>query len=501
MLLMLTLQPALAERVRALVQLDEQGLHLLDAVRVEGEARALGPTVQGDVRVLDEQGRVLGQAGVPDFRERSALGRDGHEGELVRLSSASGWVEVDWPEGAARIDLEGQQLAPRVPPPGAAVAVLESGSDEARLDMVFLGDGYTAAEQDLYAADVQRMTDYLLSIDPYGSYSGLFNVWRVDAPSADSGVDHPSQAVYRDTAYGCYYDCGGIERLICCQDSLVLNEVEAALPGADGILVLINDPQYGGAGGFSYATSYTDGRTGEQVAAHELGHSLVGLWDEYSYGVDYSGEGPNCARDGDEPPWSHWLDVDGVDAFKPCSYTSLHRPTQYDCMMNSLQDDYCPVCREQAVLAIYEQIPGLVAQVSPDQGAVDVRGVTRFEATLLGPDDGSLEAHWLLDGVEVGAGPELDLPGCDEGERSLKLSVWDPTEWVRADPAGLLQDEATWTLQCHGQVDTDELDSGSPARPRAGGGGPCGCMGLPDPRSIGLFGAILVAVLGLRRLN
>ena len=55
-------------------------------------------------------------------------------------------------------------LLPRVPPPGTATAVIESGDSTERLDMVFLGDGYTADELANFAADVDRMAAYMLSI-------------------------------------------------------------------------------------------------------------------------------------------------------------------------------------------------------------------------------------------------------------------------------------------------------------------------------------------------
>ena len=148
--------------------------------------------------------------------------------------------------------------------------------------------------------------------------------------SAESGASHyeSTPQVIRDTAYNCYYGCAGIDRLICCNDSEVVAEVNALIPEADGIMVLVNDPVYGGSGGFTYATSYTEGETGEMVASHELGHSLIGLWDEYDYGYNagYNG-GPNCSAEGDGSAWAHWLDKGEVDAFLPVhTETCIVRP-------------------------------------------------------------------------------------------------------------------------------------------------------------------------------
>ena len=328
--------------------------------------------------------------------------------------------------------------------------------------MVFLGDGYAAAELDLFAADVDRMAASMLSIEPYGAYADLFNVWRVDQASAESGVSHydGGRSEPRDTAYGCYYGCGGIDRLVCCDDAAVMGEVAESVPGADGVMVLVNDPTYGGSGGYQYATSYTDGRVGEQVVVHELGHSLVGLGDEYNYGASTSyPPRPNCADDPEAPPWTAWLDVEGVSVTAVCGYTNHYRPTDNGCMMRSLRDDYCVVCREQAVLSVYGALPSILATVEPAPGSLTLpESGQAFAATVLGDDPARFEAVWLLDGEPVGDGLTFALDGCDRGG-TLELAVQDPTPWVRLDPAGLLVDGATWTLEgCGGSDGADGAD-------------------------------------------
>ena len=78
--------------------------------------------------------------------------------------------------------------------------------------MVFLGDGYIEGELDVFARDVDRISEYMFNeIEPYGSYSTAFNIWRIDRASPESGASHYEwnpQAI-RDTAYGCYYGCAG----------------------------------------------------------------------------------------------------------------------------------------------------------------------------------------------------------------------------------------------------------------------------------------------------
>ncbi|MCP4810458.1 MAG: hypothetical protein GY913_20205 [Proteobacteria bacterium] len=464
-----------ATSVRALVSIDDEGAHLVDAVVVEQDPRAPrgGPGL-GEFLFVDSANGPVRFTEVPDPRHRSVVG----EHDAVVLERAHALVWLEWPDDARELRLGEDTLVPRSPPP--AEAVQESGPTDERLDMVFLGDGYTADELDTFAEDVDRITEHMLSIEPYGAYPEVFNVWRVDQASEDSGVSHyeGSSQVERDTAYGCFYGCGGISRLICCDDDLVLNEVLDEVPGADGVMVLINDPMYGGAGGFEYATSYTEDPTGSQVAVHELGHSLVGLWDEYSYGQAWNQgpEAPNCTRE-DEPPWTQWLGEDGVDAFVPCSYTNYERPTEGDCMMNTLRDDYCPVCREQAVLAIYGALPGLVVDSWGGEGS--------FGVELIHPD---LDVTWTLGDEVVGSGTEITLDPCVE--TTLIAAVSDPTEWVRADPDGLLSEEVTWSVECSAVKPAPDPD---PTKPD------CGCA---STRTVPLlWGLAALAALVRRRLH
>ena len=408
----------------------------------------------------------------------------------------------------------------RPPAPEGAVEVSVSGDADERLDMLFLADGYTAGELDTFADDVDALSAYLIAIAPYEDYTGLVNVWRVDAVSNVSGAGTSGTPL--DTAFGCYYYCGGIERLLCCNDSKVVSAINEYLPDADGVLVVVNSDKYGGAGGTTYGTSYT-GTYAQQVAAHEIGHSLIGLWDEYSYGYAGSGsDGPNCSSSDDGSAWEQWLDESGVSAFEVCSYTNFYRPTNNGCMMNSLQDQYCPVCRELVVQQIYKRLPALIVNPVPAEDAVEMapEGSLSFSATALGPDDGSMEWSWAVDGVESGTAQTFDLSGCT-ADLEVSLTVRDPTAYVRVDPNGDLEDTHTWSVTC-GEPGSDDggsdggddgvADDGSGDGDGAGGVGDdggldedddistssCGCAAPMAPASLALLLPVLLGV-GRRR--
>ncbi|MCB9681743.1 MAG: hypothetical protein H6733_09750 [Alphaproteobacteria bacterium] len=453
--------------VDVLLDLDDAGAHLTLARMAQAPAVAppMGPVI-GTAEVLDAAGHVLVQVAIPDMRLTSVIDPDGDHGDHVILDRTMARVTVPWPEGADRIRV-GTDTA--VPGPalqltgGAPLAtqVVGTGPSSERLDLIFLGDGYTAAEAATFEADVDRMVAHVLSIEPYASYADLFNIWRYFHASNESGADHPelTPPVYRSTTYGCAYNCNSTVRLICCNSSSLVLDAAMALPGAEGIVVLVNDSTYGGSGGSTYASSYT-GSLGPEVTAHEMGHSLLGLWDEYSYGVSATTSGgPNCESNAATPRWSWWLGTNGVGAYQPCSYTNLYRPTTNACMMNLLQDQYCSVCAEYAVRQIYGRLPGILSQTTPPAGSVTVTSTTPFSATTIaGALAGSRwTSTWRLDGATVATTPTYDLDPClvGPGTHTLTLEVGDPTAYVRSDPTGLLEDSAAWTVSTTCLTDDD----------------------------------------------
>ena len=69
------------------------------------------------------------------------------------------------------------------------------------IDMVFMGDGYTAANfaQGKYAADIGSAIEGLFEVEPYKTYRNWFNVYVVNAISVESGIgtnDVPKNTVF-----------------------------------------------------------------------------------------------------------------------------------------------------------------------------------------------------------------------------------------------------------------------------------------------------------------
>lgn len=446
---------ALAGVVQLEVEVGPDGTHIRDAIFVEG----LADDRPGPIDVRDVSGRVLRSVGTPDPRHRSIAYPDG-TGDSAVLERGVVSVRVDWPDGADHFSAYGQVIRPRPAPPPAAIPVLESGAPTERLDLVFLGDGYTDQQDGRFANHVNAVVEHLLEIEPFNRYQDLFNVWRVPIGGGGSIGQNGAPA---SSALGCYYGCGGIERLVCCNGPVVSTAAQA-VPGYDGVLVLVNDTRYGGSGGVDFAVSYTGGPFALQVAAHEMGHTLFALWDEYSYGTTFGGgNGPNCAANANDTPWEDWVGTQGVGAFATCSYTNYYRPTDGSCMMNFIeQPAYCPVCREHAVRMLHSRIPTFAPNltVPPGTSITLVEGDERVDISFDAVGDASRYTYaWTLNGEVIHTGASLSVRDCSDYVGELSLEIRHETAWVRSDPRGdLIEVIGPWYLDTPGEGCASSID-------------------------------------------
>lgn len=183
----------------------------------------------------------------------------------------------------------------------AATTLINNGPANNRMDYVFVGDGYTAAEMDKWRADAQLIINGFMADPLFSANRAGMNVHRVDIASNQSGVDEPDKGIYRDTAMDGNFNCYNIERLLCVDEQKTLRIVGSVLAPdqRDVIIVISNSTRYGGSGG-SVATLSMNAQSVE-VALHEIGHTAFALADEYEYGTcDLSAEPTegNVSRNG-----------------------------------------------------------------------------------------------------------------------------------------------------------------------------------------------------------
>jgi len=188
---------------------------------------------------------------------------------------------------------------------------IENGNAENHVDIVILGDGYTAAEMDKFHKDIATLTDELFTVEPYKSRKADFNVRAVETPSAASGVNKPHPGVFSRTPLSMSYGAFDSERYALSYDNRTIRDVAATVP-YDYMFILINERTYGGGGIFNlYSTVAADNKFSRYIFVHEFGHSFAALADEY-YTSDVSYQTPEITVEPWEPNVTALFDPAGL---------------------------------------------------------------------------------------------------------------------------------------------------------------------------------------------
>jgi len=169
----------------------------------------------------------------------------------------------------------------RPPSPGALLELQKMGDPATKVDLLVLGDGYTAAERGKFEQDARRFMEALFSTSPFREHQKDFNVWGLCPAAEESGVSRPSGGIYRRSPVGASYDTFGTERYVLTMENRALRDVASFAP-YEFIEILVNGATYGGGGIFNqYATVAIDNRWAGYVGVHEFGHQFGALADEY----------------------------------------------------------------------------------------------------------------------------------------------------------------------------------------------------------------------------
>lgn len=343
------------------------------------------------------------------------------------------------------------------------VTLVDNGPTSNRVDLVFVGDGYTAPELGAYASDVDSIVPVFFAKVPLDEYSSHFNVHRVDVTSNESGVDNdPVQGILRDTALDMTYWCGGTERLLCVNVGKATNKANSA-PAVDQILALANSSKYGGAGypGNDLGTLAADNGAAIEIALHEFGHSMGDLADEYDYGgpQTYTGGEPSAQNvsiheaatmESLEVKWWRWLSDPSIGTFEGANYSvfGIYRPNS-NSLMRNLGQPFGKVNREQMIFKIYETVDP-IDDATP---ASENSPTAVYFVDPVHPTGHLLDVQWSLDGVPiVGAtGETLDAStlSLTPGDcHVLSVTVVDNTSMVinETKRANLMTETRSWTL-------------------------------------------------------
>lgn len=377
-------------------------------------------------------------------------------------------------------------------PKAAAAAdtfpILANGDPANRVDLLVIGDGYTAAQRAKFVQDATAIMARFFELSPYADYKPLFNVTGLFVPSAQSGASKPAcpetpsaPVVAVDTALKARYCAGGLRRAISV-DSQATYVAAQGYPDWDQVIVIVNDPEYGGSGGAWAVASLAPEATA--IVQHEMGHSFSRLADEYPVAVpgypgcsDVPGSGKmpceaNVTDVATPLKWQGWLasgtpvptaeapgDLRAAGAWEGARYQPSGVMRQ--CFNGRMRDLAGPFCRVDTAAFVERLYAGGwgapaagISNIEPGSmaPAADVAASAGSTVTLqvrvAGPVQG-VRATWFVDGAPVkqqvlaSGWTATYAHAVASGTHTVRLEV--------ADFAGLTlvphQGTATWTVR------------------------------------------------------
>lgn len=328
-----------------------------------------------------------------------------------------------------------------------------NGPKDNRINWAIQNKGDNNPDQEFTSSDQLRQAledDLLLAFTlgdaaaqiPYAQYQSFFNLYSFfwpDAPSNDEGWNFVTLKGIRDTIF---------------------------LPWADdehGWATLFATTRFGEGGGAGVDRLHRVGDgsmfgTGFETLLHEFGHTMPGLWDEYTAGEENCGESANItgATEWADIPWRNWVDpllpiptpyteayLDEVGAFEGGAYAffGCQRPTARGCYMGAggfgegFGLTLCDPCVQRVICFLYQYVD-VIENPFPAEEEIIVTGpeTITFSADILHPTPNTQTWEWILNGKVIATGIEevtLTFGACADYE--LILAVNDTTEWVRYD--------------------------------------------------------------------
>jgi len=247
----------------------------------------------------------------------------------------------------------------------------DAGDPANHVDIAFIAEGYLAGDMDKFKADAARISDYILSQEPYRQYADRFNFYTVEAPSDEAGVTIPGKDIFVNTSIHSSFYTFDMDRYLTTFDTKAIYDAAANAP-YDAVFVLVNSKRYGGGGFYNhYCESTVDHQYSLLVAIHEFGHSFAGLADEYYqsevtysdfYNLRFEPWEPNITTNVNfSSKWKSMIDpqtpvptprnpkfANTIGMFEGGGYLSkgIYSPMM-DCRMKSNEaKEFCPACRD-----------------------------------------------------------------------------------------------------------------------------------------------------------
>ena len=462
------------------------------------------PHVEGDTVTSHQETFLVEMPDIEGFdRIEVAVRRDG--GALSRETLATEKLDAERfladPPSRARVPtgttagtaagpvaqpLAGQQVTwpEALGDPDRVTTYGNPGEGDRRINITIIPDGYTYDQKGLMRSHADALVAFLRAKTPFKEHDPFINYNLVYAYSNESGTDECDCGVVRNTAMGTgfiyvYGPCGDhANRCLYfgsgCDTPWINNMTmaEMRVPYHDVSIVMVNTSRYGGCGG-TRAVFAAANPSAMEAAAHELGHTLAQLADEYQ-GRPACGSSAGEINTSDNPAtgaWPEWVGdlgppVEGAQYYNACIY----RPAA-SCLMRSLDAQFCPVCNQRWTISTFghPRIAGRAPVISvkpPTQANTACLGFphayrvgTRFstEGTVTNSIIWTLDPPGGSDPVQVGSGETTHLQTFTElGDQELQCEVVADTNFVKPEKYFFNRFVITWHVDVvDGTGDTD----------------------------------------------
>lgn len=337
------------------------------------------------------------------------------------------------------------------------VPIIENGPRDKRINMVVLGDGFTAAQQGNFIADATTLINYIFAKSPYNQYKNYFNVYAIKVISLESGVKHPGTATdvtepvfpvsNPNNFLGTTFDVG-VHR---CVYSNTTNKVTGVLasnvPDFDIAFVLGNSPEYGGCGGtYAFLSNHP---SAPEIVVHELGHSFGNLADEYWFSG--TGESPNKTKDNNPATnrWKNWLGINSTGIFPYEESPTWFRPNQ-NCEMRYLNREFCSVCKQQLIERVHTLQNPIDSFTPSNAAAINLTAPITFNVNEILPVPNTLANSWSLNGTsltETSNATTINPASFNMGNNTVLFSVVDNNSLLKVDNHSSLHvGTVSWTV-------------------------------------------------------
>ena len=279
---------------------------------------------------------------------------------------------------------DGKYSNPTIP----VYTIQKTRSDTENMVVVVCGEGYTKSQQGKFINDVKRLWQDAMKYEPYRSYADRFNVYALCTASEstfDNGgstffdviVDKYNSPVISNNLHGSQWKnhiferCIGPEFIEKIHDAHIKKKCDPnTIPSgseyepyyyvhdyiAQFAMVVNTKSDFGGAYnnreyGFHYFISPSDSYRASKTFAHEFGHGLLGLGDEYSNGYllddkELKSLNLSSVEDQEKIKWRQLLGFRNTYTCRN-AYGSKMLVSSYECIMRDTNYQFCEVCRLQ----------------------------------------------------------------------------------------------------------------------------------------------------------